>query len=155
MAATAFPQPPESQAYESSAIQRRIDKGGTDEVKVRDESLEKRAEEEKQNTEPIVETARQPNGHAQNGVEESKEEHTKSDSSSQVDVPLDSPAEEKPQELFSDEVEEDGVRTPRVTQTRSPSPESTSGKKRAQSSAAVWGSIIESVQDHSDEHTTK
>lgn len=161
MAATPYPQPPYSQPYSRGAISRWLEKGGTEEVEIRNKALREKEDSTSTPEIPSVQEAKQYV--AANGLplEPSPAPQSNGDSSSEVDVPLDSPAEEKEAHLSvpqngDESIEEDGARTPRVSNSHGRSPSPSEDTWRENKSAAVcWARIIASVVDHSDEHTTK
>lgn len=153
MAATAHPASPISVPWENGAIQRGIQRGGTEEAKVKEEALKK--EQEKQEQEKLDQAA------AKQG-DEANRPRSGSNAESVVDVALDSPAQEKSQLSFDEAdttINGDAAKTP--TRAMSPAPDEPAikpdrkGKGRATSPAATWSAIVASVVDHTDEHVTK
>lgn len=137
MAATDSPQPPTAKDYEESAIRRKIKKGGTEEVKLHEDSMKKAKEEEKENAESSRPASPQ---------EADKDGH--------VEVSLDdepTKPEETPQDPSQEAQDQEDPKTPTLNSNRQLEPV----VSKPRSSAAVWSSIIASAVDHSDEHATK
>ncbi|CAA3032868.1 Hypothetical predicted protein [Olea europaea subsp. europaea] len=172
MSANAYPESPDAVSYEQGAVQRGIRKGGTEEVTIKEKAEQK--EEEKAAEEADVPESQKEDkedGDATTAANRSRS----ASGSSVVDVSLDSPAQEKEEPTFDNaetaqtmnvkeeqqEGNEDGLKTPTTangwTHSRPPSDGSDGAsvrdnKRKPQSSAATWSSIISSAVDHTDEH---
>lgn len=169
MASTAYPAPPQAVPYDQGAIQRGIQRGGTEEVAMKEEALKKQEEEEEQQQQDSAEHGNATSEPKSDGSIEHDGNRPRSTSNadSVVEVSLDSPAHEKQEPDFVETpdstingAEGDALKTP--TRAMSPVEEPApapkpdrKGKGRATTSAATWSAIVASVVDHTDEHTTK
>lgn len=177
MAASEQPSAPGSVPYQQSDVIRTYKQGGTKEAEIR----QKEEEEDRKK--------RRTNGHAspippssatfeQGPTPQLSTTRTGRDrSDSEVDVPLDSPADEErafqmstteaPEDdlgdvthtSIGDESRLDGARTPTMANghgvLQSEFLRRSQSSKAQPSSSSVWASIIASAVDHSDEHVTK
>ena len=160
MAATPHPAPPNAVPWDEGAVQKGIKREGTAEVKIKNEAVKK--EQKKPEDEPASDTKPEDSSD-----QDANRPRSTSNADSVVEVSLDSPAQEKSEPDFSETPDTtvngkdaDALKTP----TRAMSPmqplspvdkPDRKGKGRAVSAAATWSSIIASVVDHTDEHTTK
>ena len=147
MSATAFPEAPSNDTSSSTAIQLAVQKG-TEEINVKKDRQRNVQVDEGQ---PVAIQYPSPKS----------EPNRQSSGSSQVDIPLDSPAQEEDHSLFMngiEEVEEDNLRTPRLGSNfrdQLPLHANASLPSKSKSSSTVWAGLIASAVDHTDVHVTK
>ena len=152
MSASAFPQSPNAPSYKSSAVQRAIQRKEMKDDEFKTEGVEKKLQHDEGKA-----------SHDDSRLTLDKNSQVNGDSTSEVDIPLDSPAQEQEVPLTHipdrrDSIDEDNIKTPRLRAYSngrvSPDVETLTLQKST-SSSSVWAGLIASAVDHTDEHVTK